>query len=106
MPTQRELYDLNETYCDWTWTSRNGINGYEVRGRGDYASSSIFLPCTGYGYGTSITSTDSGCYWSSGLGAVWNASWGLSFNSANPYSYMYNSHYHGQAIRPVHSFSN
>ena len=65
MPTYQELYDLNSK-CDWTWTTQNGVNGYIVRGRGDYASNSIFLPCCGYGNGTSLGSSGSlGYYWSS-----------------------------------------
>jgi hypothetical protein len=51
MPTTQELGDLNNN-CDWTWTSMNGVNGYIVRGRAEYASNSIFLPCAGDGYGT------------------------------------------------------
>ena len=43
MPTKQELDDLDYN-CDWTWTTKNGVNGYEVRGRGGYASNSIFLP--------------------------------------------------------------
>ena len=54
MPTYQELYDLCYNKCDWTWTTQNGVNGYVVRGRGDYASNSIFLPCAGYGRGTSL----------------------------------------------------
>jgi len=66
MPTYQELYDLCSTYCDWTWTTRNGVRGYIVRGRGSYAANSIFLPASGYGYGTSLrySGSDGGC-WSS-----------------------------------------
>ena len=46
MPTRQELSDLCHK-CDWTLTKKNGVNGYVVRGRGDYASESIFLPCAG-----------------------------------------------------------
>ena len=43
MPTKEELDALNSN-CDWTWATINGVNGYVVRGRGEYASNSIFLP--------------------------------------------------------------
>ena len=43
MPTAQELDDLTRK-CDWSWTTMNGVNGYVIRGRGDYASASIFLP--------------------------------------------------------------
>ena len=51
MPTKQELHDLCEK-CDWKWTRVNGVEGYIVSGRGDYASNSIFLPCAGIGDGT------------------------------------------------------
>lgn len=58
MPTQQELRDLCDK-CDWNWTTVHGINGYIVRGRGGYASNSIFLPCAGSGYGTSLCNVSS-----------------------------------------------
>ena len=48
MPTRAEFEALNSN-CDWTWGITNGVNGYIVSGRGDYATNSIFLPCAGYG---------------------------------------------------------
>jgi len=66
IPTISELNDLCWSKCDWIWTTRNGVSGYIVRGRGAYASNSIFLPAAGYGSGTSLTYAGShGCYWSS-----------------------------------------
>ena len=64
MPTYQELQDLNSR-CDWTWTTTNGVNGYVVRGRDDYAANSIFLPFAGKGTAASNFSSSSGCYWSS-----------------------------------------
>ena len=54
IPTVYELNDLINK-CDWTWTTQNGVNGYVVRGRGEYAFNSIFLPCAGYGDGSSLS---------------------------------------------------
>ena len=48
MPTRQELDDLCYNKCDWTWTT-NGVNGFVVRGRGDYADAAIFLPAAGVG---------------------------------------------------------
>ena len=59
MPTEQELKKLCDT-CDWTWTQTNGVYGYIVRGRDDYASASIFLPCAGEAINESH-----GRYWSS-----------------------------------------
>ena len=68
MPTIAELNDLISN-CDWTWTTQGGVNGSIVRGRGEYASASIFLPAAGYGYGSTlyINGLDGWCgyYWSS-----------------------------------------
>ena len=65
MPTERELEDLRRE-CDWTWGTMNGVNGYVVRGRGDYATASIFLPAAGCGIGTFFDYANSrGYYWSS-----------------------------------------
>ena len=41
MPTYQELYDLCYTYCDWTWTTTNGVNGYVVRGRAAFAGAAL-----------------------------------------------------------------
>ncbi len=65
MPTEDELSAL-EFECDWTRTVTNGVFGYVVSGRGDYASSSIFLPAAGFGHEASRSHADSeGFYWSS-----------------------------------------
>ena len=64
MPTHQELKALSSN-CDWTWTTINGVSGYIIRGRGNYISNSIFFPCTGYGYKTSLEHPETGLYWSS-----------------------------------------
>jgi hypothetical protein len=63
MPTKEEFDDLLSN-CDWKWTTRNGKKGYVVRGRGNYASMSIFLPAAGSGNGASLYHSN-GEYWSS-----------------------------------------
>ena len=65
MPTYQDLFYLYY-YCDWTWTTTNGVSGYIVRGRGNFASRSIFLPAAGYSDGTSLYNAGRyGSYWSS-----------------------------------------
>ena len=107
MPTKQDIDDLNGK-CDWTWTTMNGVNGYVVRGRGDYASRSIFLPAAGYGRGTSLSDAGSlGLYWSSvPLSDYSRYSWHLYFFSRNHgtdsyYGYRYN----GPPVRPVQGFT-
>ena len=105
MPTDNEFEALCDK-CTWTWTTRNGINGYVVKGKGDYSSSSIFLPAAGYGcYGYGTTSLYSagsnGCYWSSVpfSGTDYN-SWNLDFYSSVRYVNYYNR-FRGRPVRPV-----
>ena len=64
MPTYEEQSALVSS-CYWTWTTTNGVNGYIVRGKGNYASKSIFLPAAGYGSKVSFkTAVPSSGYWS------------------------------------------
>ena len=104
MPTDQELKDLCEK-CNWTWTQMNGANGYFIRGRGEFASASIFLPCAGYGYGTSLYNAGSdGRYWSSVPGSDYYGAWDLYFDSSyRGTSYYYR--YGGQSVRPVQGFT-
>ena len=105
MPTKQELDDLNNN-CDWTWITMNGVNGYVVRGKGDYASASIFLPHAGYGNWTSLDYAGSlGDYWSSVPYSDDNRAWDFYFEKS--YLRKYNSHYRyfGQSVRPVQGFT-
>ena len=105
MPTYQELYDLCHNKCDWTWTTQNGVNGYVVRGRGDYAANSIFLPAAGYGDGTSLIFAGSdGTYWSSVPYSDYDDSWSLYFYSSR---HRTSSNYrnYGQSVRPVQGFT-
>ena len=65
MPTDAEFNALVSN-CDTQWTTRNGVNGRLVKGRGAYSSKSIFLPAAGYGYDSYLYRLGSdGVYWSS-----------------------------------------
>ena len=48
MPTSAEI-DALIANCEATWTTRNGVEGCLVTGKGDYSSKSIFLPAAGSG---------------------------------------------------------
>ena len=103
MPTKQELNDLSNN-CDWTWTTMNGTNGWVVRGRGNYVSASIFLPCAGFGRGTSLDDAGSdGYYWSS----VPNSgddryAWGLCSGYCDA-DYSYRDF--GRSVRSVQGFT-
>jgi len=109
MPVQQELNDLRNK-CDWTWTTQNGINGCIVRGKGDYASSSIFLPAAGYGWGALPGSADSGYYWSSTPAARTYYGYSSSYiefsNGDCRMSGWYSvDRYYGMLVRPVQGFT-
>ena len=106
MPTSQELYDLCYHKCDWTWTSQNGVKGYIVRGRGDYTSNSIFLPCAGSGGLASFHNSGSnGFYWSSvpDFSDVRYAFY-LTFYSGHP-STVNDARGYGWSVRPVQGFA-
>ncbi len=112
MPTEQELSDLVNK-CGWTWTRQNGVRGYIVSGRGDYASASIFLPCVGDGYGVSLRDAGSlGRYWSSvpGSADVYDYAWLLSFSSdyhnAIGLTNYNDCRSYGRSVRPVQGFTN
>ncbi len=105
MPTKQELGDLNGN-CDWTWTKLNGVKGYVVRGRGDYASNSIFLPCAGRGDGTSLCFAGSlGYYWSSVPCSDSYSALGLCFDSSDHNTGYYGNRVFGFSVRPVQGFA-
>ena len=110
MPTHQEFVDLNSK-CEWTWTRVDGTDGYMVRGKGNYSSASIFLPVTGYIYGSSVELRTYGTYWSSrayydGYSYWSTLSYRLNFSSSG-YKFAIGSYdslgerYVGCPIRPV-----
>lgn len=64
LPTQAELDEL-VGLCEWTWTTKNGVNGYVITGTN---GASIFLPASGKYYLNKLQNVGyEGCYWSSEL---------------------------------------
>ena len=107
MPTKQEFDDLYNK-CDWTWSTVNGVNGYVVSGKGDYAFNSIFLPCAGSGYGTSLWDAGSeGYYWSSVPCSDYLGAWFLLFYSGYYYTNGNGNSYrcNGQSVRPLQGFT-
>ena len=105
MPTKQELDDLQNN-CDWTWTTMNGVKGHVVKGKGAYASANIFLPCAGYGNGTSLGRAGSfGYYWSSVPSSSYGYNaWHLDFLSGI-HSTRSSYRYYGRPVRPVQGFT-
>ncbi len=98
MPTYDELNELS-AQCTWTWTTRNGHNGYLVTGP---SGKSIFLPPAGSRSGTGLN-----------IGGSYGYCWSSSLITASPLSarvlYFYGSghrmdsgsRYYGRSVRPV-----
>ncbi len=105
MPTHQELDDLVKK-CDWTWKKVNGVQGYVVRGKGAYASASVFLPCTGRGEDAGFYSPGlRGYYWSANPESDGNTySWYLSFDSSDR-DICYGDCFLGRVVRPVQGFT-
>ena len=98
MPTDAEWQELQDN-CTWTWTTQNGINGYQVTSQKN--SNSIFLPGAGSRCDASLGDVGCGYYWSSSLyeyGPYF--AWDLGFSSGNVDR---GSHGRdgGQSVRPV-----
>ena len=107
IPTKQEWDDLLSK-CDWKRTQMNGVKGYAVRGRGAYASASIFLPCVGYCSGTSLSDAGSeGYYWSSVPYSVDDyGAWYLYFNRlARNHGTRGCDRDYLMSVRPVQGFS-
>ena len=106
MPTKDEFDALNGN-CDWIWTTQNGVNGYVVRGRGDYAANSIFLPCAGDGRGASLYDTGSYGYYRSSvpLRGGYSDTYYLYFYSGDHRTSSGRHRYYGRSVRPVQGFA-
>lgn len=99
MPTDAEWTELREQ-CTWTWTTQNGVNGYQVTSKTN--SNSIFLPAAGSRYDTHLYGAGYyGNYWSSSLyeDNPYYA-WYLYFNSDSVYRSSYYRR-NGLSVRPV-----
>ena len=98
MPTDAEWTELREN-CTWTWTTKNGVNGYEVKGLN---GNSIFLPAAGYRYNDKLFGAGSyGYYWSGSLysdgpGSAWDVDFGSDNVDRDNYF-----RYYGRSVRPV-----
>ena len=100
MPTRAEQDELRNN-CTWTWTTQNGVNGYEVTSKKN--GNSIFLPAAGYrGSSILIFAGRFGFYWSSSLStSIGNYAYFLYFDSSGVYWNSSVYRYHGQSVRPV-----
>ena len=99
MPTKAERDELREQ-CTWTWTTQNGVKGYQVTSKKN--GNSIFLPAAGYRRGSSLSGAGSyGDYWSSSLNTGGPSyAYELRFHSDNV-GRSFNDRDCGRSVRPV-----
>lgn len=109
MPTNSEINALIKNTTS-SWTTRNGVNGYLVKGKGAYSSKSIFLPAAGVGSGAVCEDIGSvGNYWTSTpyessrdaytSGGAYSIM--LHFTSSESPANYYYPRFAGACIRPV-----
>lgn len=98
MPSYDQQTELRKK-CKWTWTSRNGVAGYEVKGPN---GNLLFLPYAGYRDDTSLLNAGlSGYYWSRTLDSDYpDDACYLGFYTGRV---GWDDHYrcYGQSVRPV-----
>lgn len=95
---------LDESKLTWTWTSRDGNEGYEGKSKKPgYEGESIFLPLTGCRSGADLDNLFYGYYWSSSLMTTGNGT-GDASNlriSKTSFGTDYELRKVGMAVRPV-----
>ena len=105
MPTCSELQDLINN-CTTTWTTKNGVYGRLVTGKGAYSDESIFLPAAGFGIDSVLLGAgSSGYYWfSTPYSDDSFFAWKLDFDSGDFDENCY-SRFCGQSVRPLREFA-
>lgn len=108
VPTEEEMSEL-WLECTWEWTSKNGVDGFNIIGKN--GKGRIFLPAAGWKTGSSgsvVLEGTYGGYWTSsinirntgqGLNAQFNSNLSKSDPNANPMPG--NNREFGMCIRPV-----
>lgn len=98
IPTREEQDELRNN-CTWTWTTKNGVNGYNVEGSN---GNSIFLPAAGDRCDLALGNIGiAGSYWSSTLGADYSESAPSLHLDSNIYCRGGNGRCGGLTVRPV-----
>ena len=92
--------------CDTEWTSRNGVPGQLVKGRGAYASKSIFLPAAGCGNDSYLNWLGAdGYYWSSTPNSDSSSSALFLYSCSGFFYWWVGSRSCGRSVRPVRGFA-
>ena len=101
LPTREEL-DALVGNCDTEWTTREGMVGRLVTGRGKFASASIFLPAAGRGFNADLNNFGSRGYYGSSLPSADDSgdAWGLQFDEQG-FELNETNRHRGRTVRPV-----
>ena len=106
MPTQEDFSELtNSDNCTWTWTSMenssgDSIKGYKVTSKKN--GNSIFLPASGFRYGTKLSSHGAhGWYWSGTLHTSYDYYAYYFYFNYGRYANQNYYRYYGCTVRPV-----
>lgn len=105
MPTDAEFAALIDN-CTTAWTTRDGVYGRLVTGKGAFSTKSIFLPAAGGGADSDLYYPGSdGYYWSSTLTSFNSyGAWYLDFGSDDFYRDT-NGRDGGSPVRPLRGFA-
>ena len=99
IPTVEEAKELVDN-CTWKWTSRNGINGYEVKSK--TSDNSIFLPTTGYRCLGDLNMTQArGDFWLISLDTDYPCHGVYLSFGIDERTYLHNNRLDGRTIRAV-----
>ena len=101
MFTKGELDNLKDN-CTWEFITTNGISGYVIRGKGQFVSNSIFLPCVGCGHYAKLLYEANAYYWTS---SIFNQTESQSAWRINNNTFGSCMRYYGLPIRPIQSSS-
>lgn len=98
MPTDAEWTELREK-CKWTWTTRNGVKGCEIKSKTN--GNFIFLPAAGRRYYDGLYAAgEYGYYWSSSIDAD-NKDIALGVYFSIYVDHYNNDRFNGLSVRPV-----
>lgn len=98
IPTDEEWKALS-CLCEWTWTTKNGVNGMIVKGPN---GNSIFFPAPGSRRDTYLDASGSyGLYWSSSLSTIYPTEAYIVYFRADGVYESYVPRCLGRSIRPV-----
>ena len=99
MPTESEVKELIDN-CIWRWTTKNGINGYNITSR--TTNGTIFLPASGGRNGISLNQNGvMGAYWTSSLNIDNPSTAARLILSSNSHLLNNDGRCYGSTIRPV-----